>query len=108
MQKFDRAHEMFEKAVENDGNFDYAYNNLGMLDYEKNDYVTAHSWLEKAFALNPNNFTTINNLAVVHFMEQPENPARAFELLKKASELNPNFRMAFYNLGFIAVFTHKV
>ncbi len=107
-QQFENAQKMFEQAQENDAGFDYAYNNLGMLAYEKNDYTAAHMWLEKAFAVNPQNFTVLNNLGCVHFMMHPEDPIRSFELLKRAAELNSNYRMPFYNIGFIATFTHKI
>lgn len=107
-QKFDRAQELFEKAIEADANFDYAYNNMGMLYYEKSDYAAAQQWLEKGYTLNAQNVTTMNNLGVVLFMLTPQEPTRSFELFKKAAELAPAFRMPLFNLGLIAVFTHKI
>lgn len=106
--QFTKAQQMFEQALKEDPAFDYAYNNLGILDYEKNEYQAAHDWLEKGFGINPQNFTIINNLGCVHVMMQPENPNKAFELFKKAAAINPQFRMPYFNLGFVAVFTNKI
>lgn len=90
---------LFEKAFEEHPDFAYAAHNLGCLAYDRSDMRAAIDWFEKARAISPDNFATLNSLACALFLN--DDVAQAIKLLYACIDSNPQYRMPFYNLGFI-------
>ena len=77
-----------DKALALDDRLAEAYASLGGIEYHGNDYKAAEAAYTRALDLNPNYITTYHWYSIL--LGGPlERPGEAFELIKKAAELDP-------------------
>ena len=79
------------------------YNNLGVGEYQKENYDKAISYFNKAIELDPNNAVAYHNRGLVYFKIasyfNTEPFYKAISDFSKAIELDPNYVDAYYNRG---------
>ena len=73
--------------------------NIGHLLYAQQEYTKAIEYFEKSIHINHQNIVSINDLGCCYYCNN--NPAKAVECFKKALSLQPTFRPANFNLGFV-------
>jgi len=94
---FDKAAELYRKAIELDPNYAAAYNNLGTALSDLKRYDEAEVAYRKAIELDPNDALTYNNLGAA--LNDLKRYDEAEAILRKALELDPNDALAYTNLG---------
>jgi len=96
-QKYEKAAEAYEEAIQlNPGQWGY-YLNLGLTYKKLNSREKALAAFQKAAELNPESFSSNKELGEALAKEGRFEEAKAYYL--KASELSPDDPDAFYNLG---------
>ena len=79
------------------------YNNLGVKEYQKENYDKAISYFNKAIELDPNNAVAYHNRGLVYFKTgsyyNTEPFYEAISDFSKAIEVDPNYVDAYYNRG---------
>lgn len=94
---FKKALPYFEKAVEIDDKFAFAWDNIGVIQRNLGNYDEAIKAYKKSISLNSNNKTPLQNLAVVYVYQKKYKKAiRAYEKLGKLDENNPE---VFYGIA---------
>jgi tetratricopeptide (TPR) repeat protein len=93
----ERAIEYYQKAIELNPNYAYAYNNMGLayiITLKNNEGIR---YCQKAIELNPNYAYAYNNMgtAYANLMDYCE----AIKCFQKAIVLDPNDAMAYNNMG---------
>jgi choline-sulfatase len=89
----------YEKAVAIQGNFPPLRRDLGMLQFQEQNYAEAVQHLAKAVELGINDAAIYNFLGISY--NRVNRPQRAVECYKKALELDPNRAEIHLNLGFV-------
>jgi cytochrome c-type biogenesis protein CcmH/NrfG len=105
LKDFDKSVETYQKTLQIAPGFKDAQNNLTRACREagqyfgqvKQDGKKCIEFLEKALALQPNDFETTRLLGVAN--GNFGNPQKAFEYFQRAAELQPNNAQAIYDLG---------
>ncbi|MDP9229605.1 MAG: tetratricopeptide repeat protein, partial [Bacteroidota bacterium] len=79
--------------------FSKAYNNMGVIDFSKKDYLKALKLFKKAAELDPLSADAIGNIGLVyHFLGNKE---EAVYWYKKALNINPDHQLFRQNLNTI-------
>lgn len=73
------------------------YCNKALACRQKNDTAGETSWLVKALEVDDRNADVLNQLGRAY--RESSNPYKAIECYLKALEINPNFALAYCNLG---------
>jgi len=95
---YDGAEEAFEKALQLAPPYPTEiYGNLGLLRLERGDLSRAREDLNRALALNRNNYVALDLLGTVSRRENKGKQAIGW--YQKAIEINPRYASAYYNLG---------
>lgn len=96
-KNYKNAVKYYKKAVKEDPNFTFAWDNLG-LNYRKlNDYNNAIESYKKSLAINPKGLMPATNIAIAyHFKKDYQNAKEAFNNLAKLDENNPE---VYYGMG---------
>jgi len=87
----------YQKTIELDPNFSWAYHQLGDIFSEQNNPTEAIGVYRQAIALNPNFSWSYHNLGMV--LIQQKQWDQAILAYSKAIELNPDFCWSYYYLG---------
>ena len=96
---FHNAIYYFNKAIDEDSSYQFAYISLAYLYDEGNNFKTALDYLKEAEKINQTNPDMYNNMGIVYYhLEDYENSEKAF---KKAILLNYRFAEPYNNLGFL-------
>ncbi|MDP1675326.1 MAG: tetratricopeptide repeat protein [Bacteroidota bacterium] len=95
--EYDKAIQLFQKAMEINPNDPLLNNNLGSAYYKSGNYGKAIQYLEKAIEINPQYSMAFNNLGNVY--SDKGNIDKAIELYENAVDLNSENYLAYYNLG---------
>lgn len=78
--EYERARELYKRAIENKHSDWVVYNNLGLMDYQEGKLEEARRYFEESLARKPDSAVVYNNLGLVFFMQgQNEPAAMAFE-----------------------------
>lgn len=92
-----KAIDNFLKALKEDPNFAYAWDNLGVAYRISEKYDDAIAAYEKSLEINPNGDTALMNVAVVYQYKQEFNKAvEAYEKLAMITKDNPE---VYYGIG---------
>lgn len=95
--QYDRAIEDYNKAIELNPNYTYAYYNRGLAYYQKVQYDLAIENYNKAIYLDPNDAHAYNNRGNVYYHKLQYD--RAIEDYNEAIKLDPNYTYAYNNRG---------
>jgi len=89
----------YKTAIEKDPNFSLAYNNIGLLFFNKKekDYKEAESYYKKSISINNQNIEPYNNLGTLY--NALNKYEEAVNYFKKAIDLNPKAFFSHFNLG---------
>lgn len=101
LKELDNAFLYFQKAIELNPKYDFAYNALGILHYDKGYYDKAISLYEKALELNPKLEITYINLGNAYFIKN--DIVKAIVQYEKSIKLNPNYAESYFGLGTTSV-----
>ncbi len=94
---YEKALPYFQKAVEIDANFAFAWDNLGIIHRNLGNYKEAIKAYKKSIDINEINRTPLQNLALVYmFQEKYKKAIRTYKKLGKINEDNPE---VFYGIG---------
>lgn len=96
-ENYEKAVEYFEKAVKEDPEFAFAWDNLG-LNYRKlNNYDKAIEAYQKSLEIYPDGLMPLQNIAVVYqYKKEYSKAIKAYEKLEKIDKNNPE---VFYGIG---------
>lgn len=105
LKQYDLAITAYQSSLNIDPNYAEAGNNLGIAYQEAgqyygeqlNDLPKALSYLNQAYSLRPNDYTTVRLLGVANGMLG--NVGKAIELFSKGTELAPDNASAWFDLG---------
>ncbi len=98
IEKLDNAIEYYNLALNEDTNNPKIYSRLAMAYWEKDCIEKAIIFYSKAIELDPSYDIAYNNLGVV-FLDGLGDANRASEYFKTATEINPNYVLAHFNLA---------
>ena len=98
IEKLDNAIEYYNLALNEDSNNPKIYSRLAMAYWEKDCIEKAIIFYSKAIELDPSYDIAYNNLGVV-FLDGLGDANRASEYFKTATEINPNYVLAHFNLA---------
>jgi tetratricopeptide (TPR) repeat protein len=87
LQRFREAGKNFERAIKEDRKFAEAYNNLGVIDYERHRFGSAVKQYKKALSIQPDSASFYSNLGAAYFARKDFE--RATQAYAKAVELDP-------------------
>ena len=99
-----KAIELYQRAISQDPNYVYAYNNLAcalILRGEEGDAYKAIALLKDSLKIEPARSDTLNSLGVAFYYA--ENPARAKDCLLEALKVDPAYDLSLFNLGRLAL-----
>jgi tetratricopeptide (TPR) repeat protein len=88
----------FMTATEQDQQYGFAFEQLGLLYAAKHDF-RALDFYKNALKINPKNTLVRYNIA--YFLQQEGQIEKAIEAYKELIRIDPNYSNAYYNLGFI-------
>jgi tetratricopeptide (TPR) repeat protein len=95
--EFDKAIELYKKAISLNPKYSEAYNNLGLAYMNKGNLDLAIESYNKSLSLKSNDARVYNNLGVAYI--RSNKLKEAITVLKKAIELSPDYDAAHYNLA---------
>jgi tetratricopeptide (TPR) repeat protein len=95
--QYEKAKELFNKAIKLDSTFTEAYNNLGLTYTETDEETKATEAFKKAIELNPDLSTTYNNLGYAFY--RLESYSEAIEMYNEAINKSKDNSSAYTNLG---------
>lgn len=103
--KMDLAIESFQRSVTIDQNHFDALMQLGYI-WEKRDKKISIDYFRSATKANPQSTEALYNLGLLY--QDIEQPEKAIESYKVINKLDPNNKLAFYNIGYVnLVFLQK-
>ncbi|WP_138159641.1 tetratricopeptide repeat protein [Peptoniphilus catoniae] len=89
----------YEKAIENDPNYDRAYYYLAHCFYNKGQFNKAIDLFEKTIALDELDYISYNDLGSIY--EERKDYKKALYYVKKSLDINSYYFRALYNMGVI-------
>jgi tetratricopeptide (TPR) repeat protein len=96
-ENYQKAVEYFEKAIKEDSEFAFAWDNLG-LNYRKlNNFDKAIECYKKSLELDPKGLMPLQNIAIVYQYKKEYN--KAIEAYSKLAELDKNNPEIYYGIG---------
>lgn len=95
----------FEKAVEIDPRFAFAWDNIGICYRKLGDYDKAIEAYTKSLFIDPNGVTPLQNIAVAYKYKGAYD--KAIQAYEKLNQLNPNDAESYYGIGHIYAFNLK-
>lgn len=95
---YDNALAVYRRALELDPDNSRIHCNLGYLHWGKGDLTEAIKEYELSIKFDPNYDIAYNNLGVI-YLDDLGRVQKAIELFSKATECNPSYALAYYNLA---------
>ncbi len=95
------AETYFQKAVAEDDQFVFAWDNLGLMLRKQERYPEAAAAYKKSIAIDPKNITALQNLAVVYGLQK--NSDKALECYMNIIKLYPENPEGYYGAGLIYI-----
>lgn len=96
-ENYDKAVEYFEKAVNEDPEFAFAWDNLGVNYRRLNNYDKAIESYKKSLEIDPYGLMPLQNIAVVYLYKKEY--TNAIEAYNRFAEIDINNPEVFYGLG---------
>lgn len=95
--KFNDAIDYFNKALKEDPEFAFAWDNLGITYRKLENYDKAIECYEKSLELDPNGLMPLQNIAIVYqYKKEYKKAIKAYEKLAEIDKNNPE---VFYGIG---------
>ena len=94
-----KAQAAVDRALALDDRLAEAYTSLGGIEHSRNDYEAAEAAYQRSLELNPNYVTTYHWYSILLNDPLGRRRGEAFELIKKAAELDPRSPVILQNLG---------
>jgi predicted O-linked N-acetylglucosamine transferase (SPINDLY family) len=91
------AQKQYENIIKFDPNNFQAIHLLGVIFFQKKNYLKSIKLINKSININPNNFSAYNNLGNV--FRELKKYADAIKAYNKAIEINPNYTGCLYNIA---------
>jgi len=91
------AQEQYENIIKIDPNNSQAIHLLGVIFFQKKNYIKSIKLIKKSININPNNFSAYNNLGNV--FRELKKYSDAIKNYNKAIEINPNYTGCLYNIA---------
>lgn len=102
---YEGAVKYYKKAVEEDPEFAFAWDNLGLSYRQLNQYDDAIDAYNKSLKIDPNGLLPLQNIAIAYiYKEEYQKAIRAYKQLAKIDNNNPE---VFYGIGNIYATTLK-
>lgn len=96
-KNYEKAIEYFEKAVKEDPEFAFAWDNLGINYRRLNNYDKAIESYNKSLELDPNGLMPLQNIAIVYqYKKEYSKAILAYEKLEEIDKNNPE---VYYGIG---------
>ena len=96
-ENYEKAAQYFEKAVKEDPEFAFAWDNLGISYRQLNNFDKAIESYKKSLELDPNGLMPLQNIAIVYqYKKEYSKAIEAYEKLAKVDNNNPE---VFYGIG---------
>jgi tetratricopeptide (TPR) repeat protein len=96
-ENYEKSVECFEKAVKEDPEFAFAWDNLG-LDYRRlNNFDKAIESYKKSLEIDPNGLMPLQNIAIVY--QYKKEYTKAIEAYEKLAEIDKNNPEVYYGIG---------
>jgi len=96
-EKFSKAIEYFEKAVKEDSEFAFAWDNLGLCYRKIDNYDKALESYKKSLEIDPKGTMPLQNIAIVYqYKQEYQNAINAYEKLAEIDKNNPEI---YYGIG---------
>jgi tetratricopeptide (TPR) repeat protein len=96
-ENFEKAAEYFEKAVKEDPEFAFAWDNLGINYRRLKKYDEAINAYKKSLEIDPNGLMPLQNIAIVYQYKQEY--SKAIEAYEKLKEIDKNNPEVYYGIG---------
>ena len=96
-EKYKKAIEYFEKAINEDPEFAFAWDNLGINYRRLNNYDKAIECYKKSLEIDPNGLMPLQNIAIVY--QYKEEYSKAIEAYEKLAEIDKNNPEVYYGIG---------
>jgi tetratricopeptide (TPR) repeat protein len=94
-----KAIKAYEKAVETDSNFVFAWDNLGISYRKAGEYQKAANAYKRSLELEPRGTNALQNLAIVYqYLQEYDKAVFAFERLAAVDKDNPE---SYYGMGLV-------
>jgi len=98
-EDYNGAIKYYEKAIKEDSNFAFAWDNIGVCYRKLNNYDKAIEAYNKSLALDPYGLTPLQNVAVVYqYKKEYQNAIDAYEKLALIDSENPE---VYYGIGLV-------
>lgn len=96
-ENFEKAVQYFEKAVKEDPEFAFAWDNLGVNYRRLNNFDKAIESYNKSLEIDPNGLMPLQNIAIVYqYKKEYQNAIKAYEKLATIDKNNPEI---YYGIG---------
>lgn len=96
-ENYEKAIEFFEKAVKEDPEFAFAWDNLGVNYRRLNNYDKAIDCYKKSLEIDPKGLMPLQNIAIVYQYKKEYN--KAIEAYGKLAEIDKNNPEVYYGIG---------
>lgn len=96
---FDKAEELYRKAIEKTSNGEYFYNKIGDLAFKNKDLDTSVECYRKVIEANPLNRIVLVKLATILQNYYPENTEETIDCYEKLLEFDVDTAEIYYELG---------
>lgn len=96
-ENFQKAVDYFKKAVEEDPEFAFAWDNLGVNYRRLDNYDKAIECYNKSLEIDPNGMMPLQNIAVAYQYKKEYN--KAIEAFQKLAEIDVKNPEAYYGIG---------
>ena len=96
---FDKAKELYSKAIEKTSNAEYFYNKIGDLSFKNKDIDTSVNCYRKVIEANPLNRTVLVKLATILQNYYPDNTEETIDCYERLLEFDIDTAEIYYELG---------
>lgn len=94
---YEKAIEYFEKAVKEDSEFAFAWDNLGISYRKLNNYDKAIECYKKSLEIDPKGLMPLQNIAIVY--QYKKEYQKAIDAYSKLAEIDKNNPEVYYGIG---------
>lgn len=98
-ENFEKAVEYFGKAVKEDPEFAFAWDNLGINYRRLNNYDKAIESYNKSLEIDPNGLMPLQNIAIVY--QYKKEYIKAIDAYEKLAEIDKNNPEVYYGIGHV-------
>lgn len=97
LEHFEKAIELFEKAVKIDPNFAFAWDNIGICYRKLNNYDKAISAYKESLEIDPVGMTPLQNIAIAYMFKHEYD--KAIDAYQQIAAIDPSNPEVYYGIG---------